>query len=236
MIPRRPAPLLTAASDAGNALHRTVRIEHDRRRLALRLLASAVALLAACAAFVSTWLHAGAGLLHDPALPPPVQALLRATTVPWWATFTLGVAVLGAAVGVLRSIYRLQDGDAALVVSPQGLKFRPSVFGETASIPWHAIRGVRLVRLKNQRSIALAVANVDRYVAHVGLRARLRNSISSTSPAPEILFTSALAPDDWKRTVKLLQDYLVCYGQRAPAQAAQSTGASASERTTHPKT
>lgn len=211
-LPRFLTTTAAVEPAAGAALDRTVRIEHDRRRLALRALLGTLALLVLCASIAGAVLNR-TRMWQGQSIPPELDTLLRITAVSWWTTVALAIAVVTGAIGVLRNIYRLQDADPALVISPRGLNFRPTVFAETARIPWSAIRGVRLRRHKHQRWVAVAVDGVDRYVAQAGLRARLHNLFRNRAQAPEVLFSTPMAPAAWARLEQLLKEYLARYGQ-----------------------
>ena len=207
----------------------TIRIEHDHRRLLLRVLASGAGFLAICAGLVVASLHLGDNAFEAPGMPAQVRAALRATGMPWWTLIALAAALVSGGIALLRNVYRLQDGDPALVVSPRGLSFRPTVFGETTRIPWSAIRAVRLRRFKQHRFIGVQVEDAERYVAHVGARARLRRLFDPGAPT-ELSISSPMARDAWTRTESLLQRYLARYGDgKNPVDA--SAGAAPRPRT-----
>jgi hypothetical protein len=185
----------TAGTEAAESLQRTVRIEHDRRRLAFAALASAIATLALPVMAVL-------GVMH-PAHPAPA-----------WTLAPLGVAIAVAAFGLLRNVSRLQDGDPALVISPRGLRFRPQGLGEIARIPWSAIRGFRSKSYKQHRFIAVQVDDAERYVPRTGFLHLLRG-LRLRSAENEISFSTPMAKQAWKDLEILLQKYLAHYGGRA---------------------
>jgi hypothetical protein len=185
----------TAGTEAAESLQRTVRIEHDRRRLAFAALASAIATLALPVMAVL-------GVMH-PAHPAPA-----------WTLAPLGVAIAVAAFGLLRNVSRLQDGDPALVISPRGLRFRPQGLGEIARIPWSAIRGFRSKSYKQHRFIAVQVDDAERYVPRTGFLHLLRG-LRLRSAEKEISFSTPMAKQAWKDLEILLQKYLAHYGGRA---------------------
>jgi hypothetical protein len=180
---------------ATGAADGTIRIEHDRRRLALAAAASGLAMLLVPCMFIVSSLHPG-------------------RAAPTWTLAPLGVALLVAALGFVRSIIRLQDGDPALVVSPRGLNFRPYLFGEIARIPWRAISGFKSRSYKHQRFIVLQVDDIDRYAPRVGfapagggrartrsvsaLRWRSRRGRSSKLPCNAILTGTVVQPQPMK--------------------------------------
>ena len=213
----RSIPANAAAHESGDDASPTdtIRIEHDRRRLLLRVLASGFAFVAICVGLVVASLHLGDNVFEAPGIPAELRAelqgALRATGMPWWTLIALGVALVTGGFGLLRNVYRLQDGDPAVVVSPRGLSFRPTVFGETTRIPWSAIRGVRLRRFKQHRFIGVQVDDVERYAAHIGARARLRR-LFNPGGTTELSISSPMARDAWTRTESLLQRYLAHYG------------------------
>ncbi|HSE11697.1 MAG TPA: STM3941 family protein [Rudaea sp.] len=192
-------PLAEAAADAGPAgdTDRTIRIEHDRRRLALAALASGVATLALPGVLI-------AGMWH------PARA------APAWSFAPLGLAILLAALGFVRSIIRLQDGDPALVISPRGLNFRPYLFREIVRIPWNAVRGFKSRRYKQQRFIAVQVDDIDRYAPRAGFPGFLRRLGERRLAADEIGFSTPMARSAWTDIETTLQRYLARYG-RPPA-------------------
>jgi hypothetical protein len=181
---------------AAVSLERTVHIEHDRRRLAFAVFASAIATLALPVMLAVSIMH--------PAHPAPA-----------WTFAPLGLAIVIAAFGLLRNISRLQDSDPALVISPRGLSFRPQVFGETARIPWTAIRGFRSRSYKQHRFIAVQVDDPDRYVSRSGFLHLLRGIGKRRSAASEISFSTPMTKQAWKNLEIVLQRYLAHYGGRA---------------------
>jgi len=214
IAPAANAAASTAATAA--ALEQTVRIEHDRRRLLMRVLASVVALLATSSALVVAILRAGTPEFHLEHAPQ-LDAVLRPylTAMPWWTCALLGIAVVGALIGTLRNVFRLQDGDPALVVSPRGLSFRPAVFGEIVRIPWNAVRGLRLRQIKQNRFLAVQVDEPDRYVAQARMFAILPRTFRFGMRAKEIELSTPMSKHAWLETEALLRRYLARYGQAA---------------------
>lgn len=201
------------------SLDATVRIEHDRRRLLLRLLAGVAGLVAMGVALAITLLHAvplpirATGVNDVDALLPRFVG-----AVPKWAPVVLVLTLASACIGLLRSVFRLQDGDPALVISPRGVRFRPTLFGDVAQIPWTAIRGVKLRHYKQQRYIDLRVDGIDRYVARLGLRSRLHRLVRGGDEGIAT-FCSPMSRAAWKSTGELLERYLAQYGRAAPSAA-----------------
>jgi hypothetical protein len=190
----------------------TIRIEHDRKRLALAALASGVAALLVPGMFL-------AGIVHPPRIAPE------------WTWVPLCVAVLIAAVGFLRSIIRLQDGDPALVLSPRGLDFRPYLFGEIVRIPWKAIRGFKSRSYKQQRFVVLQVDDLDRYAPRMGFSGFLRRVFRRRGGADETSFSTAMAKPAWNGLEAMLRRYLEQYGRPGAA----GGNANASVSTTTPR-
>jgi uncharacterized integral membrane protein len=186
-----PSP--TSVVPAGLA-EGTIRIEHDRKRLALAALASGLAVLIIPCVFF-------AGNLH------------RTQVAPAWTLAPLGVAILTSALAFVRSIIRLQDGDPALVMSPRGLDFRPSLFGEIVRIPWKAIRGLKLRSYKQQRFILLQVDDVDRYAPRVGFSGVLRRIGRRRWNADQLTFSTPLAKPAWHELEAMLRRYLAQHGR-----------------------
>jgi len=176
----------------------TIRIEHDRKRLALAALARGLAVLIIPCTFF-------AGNLH------------RAQIAPGWTLAPLGVAILIAVLGFVRSIIRLQDGDPALVLSPRGLDFRPSLFGEIVRIPWKAIRGFKSRSYKQQRFIVLQVDDIDRYAPRVGFAGFLRRIGRRRSGADQISFSTPMAKPAWNELEAVLRRYLAQHGRPGTA-------------------
>jgi hypothetical protein len=99
------APSIAGPVDSKNiAIDRTLRIEHDRRRLAFVALANVAGTLAAFGYLVWNIVHPSLKVAN------------------WWALPSLSLAAFVATMGFLRSWYKLQDGDPAIVVSPRGLR------------------------------------------------------------------------------------------------------------------
>ena len=222
MTPHVTASTADANTAGAPAPDRTVRIEHDRRRLLLRVLASIAALLATCFALVVAILHA-----NEPAFDfagvPQLERLLRphAAASPWWTCTLLALAVVGALIGTLRNVFRLQDGDPALVISPHGISFRPAVFAEIVRIPWTAIRGLRLRQRKQNRFLAVQVDEPDRYAAQSRVFGLLPISRFGAR-ANEINFTTPMSKRAWTETEALLRRYLACYGRAVAGQPARA--------------
>jgi hypothetical protein len=214
-----PAALVVPSSRDASAqpLHETIRIEHDRRRLLLRMLASVLALLATCSALIVAILHA-----QEPALllagVPQLDRWLRphAAAAPWWTCTLLTLAAISALGGTLRNVFRLQDGDPALVISPRGLSFRSTVFGEFVHIPWMAIRGLQLRQRKQNRFLAVQVDEPERYAAQAGIFRSLMRSMRPVRRANEIDFTTPMSKRAWQETEALLRRYLAHFGQAVP--------------------
>lgn len=214
----------TAPAPAPDA---TVRIEHDRKRLLLRLLAGLAGLAAMGVALVVTLLHAGQfQFAPHPTGVNAVDALLPRYVdgVPKWAPVILVLTLVSACIGLLRIVFRLQDGDPALVISPRGVRFRPTLFGDVAQIPWAAIRGLKLRHYKQQRYIDFSVDGVDRYVARLGLRGRLRRALRGGEDGI-VTFSSPMSRAAWKDTGALLERYLAQYGRAPSAVAGREPGA-----------
>ena len=186
---KTPAEIAPARSTEG-----TIRIEHDRKRLALAALASGLAALVVPGVFI---------VGH----PHPVRI------APEWTLAPLCVAVLIAAAGFVRSLIRLQDGDPALVVSPRGLDFRPYLLGEIVRIPWKAIRGFKSRRYKQQRFIVFQVDDIDRYAPRVGLAGFLRRVGRRRLGADQISFSTPMSKPAWKDLEAVLQGYLEQHGR-----------------------
>jgi hypothetical protein len=197
-----PAP--PRAADA------TIRIEHDRKRLALAALASGLAALVVPGMFF-------AGIMHPPRI------------APGWTLVPLSIAVLVAAVGFLRAIIRLQDGDPALVLSPRGLDFRPYLFGEIVRIPWKSIRGFKSRSYKQQRFIVLQVDDLDRYAPRLGFSGFLRRIGRRRLGADQISFSTPMAKPAWNDLEAALSRYLQHHGR--PGATAVSANASVSAPT-----
>ena len=213
-----------AASAAAPALEQTIRIEHDRRRLLMRVLASIVALLATCSALVISILRADTPAFRleharqlDAALRPYISAM------PWWTCTLLAIAVVCALAGTLRNVFRLQDGDPALVISPRGISFRPAVLAEVVRIPWTAIRGLRLRQRKQNRFLAVHVEEPDRYAAQARMFGNFPRLFRVGVRANEIDLASPMSKQAWTETEALLQRYLARYGKpAAPGESARA--------------
>ena len=187
---KTPAEIAPARSTEG-----TIRIEHDRKRLALAALASGLAALVVPGVFI---------VGH----PHPVRM------APEWTLAPLCVAVLIAAAGFVRSLIRLQDGDPALVVSPRGLDFRPYLLGEIVRIPWKAIRGFKSRRYKQQRFIVFQVDDIDRVAPRVGFSGFLRRAGRKHLGAGEISFSTPMTKSAWNDLEAVLGRYLAQHGRQ----------------------
>ena len=206
--PGNTASKTAADVSPGNRAAGTIRIEHDRKRLALAAMASAVAALIIPGMYF-------AGNLH------------RVPIAPVWTMVSLGVAIFIAALGFVRSIIRLQDGDPALVLSPRGLDFRPALFSEIVRIPWTAIRGFKSRSYKQQRFIVLQVDDLDRYAPRVGFAGFLRRIGRRRIGADQISFSTPMAKAAWNDLETLLRRYLEQHG-RPDATSSAAGGARAS--------
>lgn len=189
--PNRP---LTPVAPAAQSAEGTIRIEHDRKRLALAALARGLAVLIIPCTFF-------AGNLH------------RAQIAPEWTLAPLGAAILVAVLGFVRSIIRLQDGDPALVLSPRGLDFRPSLFSEIVRIPWKAIRGFESRSYKQLRFIVLQVDDIDRYAPRIGFAGFLRRTGLRRLGADQISFSTPMSKPAWNSVEAVLRRYLAQHGR-----------------------
>jgi hypothetical protein len=106
----------------------------------------------------------------------------------------------------------LQDGDPALVMSPRGLDFRPTLFGEIVRIPWRAIRGFKSRSYKQQRFIVLQVDDLDRYAPRVGFAGFLRRIGWRRLGADQISFSTPMAKAAWNDLEAVLRRYLAQHG------------------------
>jgi len=190
------------------AADRTIRIEHDRKRLALAAVASGIGAVVVPGIYF-------AGMMH------PVRI------TPGWTLAPLCVAVFIAAIGFVRAIIRLQDGDPALVLSPRGLDFRPYLFGEIVRIPWKAIRGLKSRSYKQQRFIVLQVDDLDRYAPRVGFVGLLRRIGRRRLGADQIGFSTPMAKAAWNDLEALLRRYLEQHGRPGTTSESAKAGASA---------
>jgi hypothetical protein len=191
----RAAETKVVAEVATLDLGQTVRIEHNRKRIASALLASVIGAIVAIGWLVSR-------------VPDTIDA------APWWALASLALAAIGAVLGMLRHIYRLQDGDPALVISPRGLRFRPNMFGEQANVPWQAIRGLKPIRFGKYRHIELLVENAGHFAERSGSFMRWPRP---TGP-DTLAFATSLSNAEWLRVEALLQRYFDRYGNKTPPQ------------------
>jgi len=189
-----------AADAPPSGFEGTIRIEHDRKRLALAALANGAAALIIPGMFYF-------GIIH------PVRM------APAWTLVSLTVAVLIAAIGFVRNIIRLQDGDPALVLSARGLDFRPWLFGEIVRIPWTAIRGFKTRHYKHHRIIVLQVDDIDRYAPRVGFTAFLRYFGRQRPDAGEISFGAPMSKSAWFDLETVLKRCLAQRGRPAATSA-----------------
>jgi len=205
----------------------TVRIEHDRRRLLRMTVASMFAVLTTGGAVVLALLHS-AGLSASMAASPGLDAVLPGYTrsMPWWTAIPLGIALLLAIARMLRNLYRLQDADPALVISPRDLRFKPGVFGEAVRVPWESIRDVKTHRFKQQRSIVLQIADVDRYVPRSGLFSPWRRRGVAGPGSGEVSLTMPMSRGALDELAVLLKSHLIRSGRPAtPDDTAQTARA-----------
>ncbi len=173
-------------------LTRTVRIEHDRRHLAFAAIVSGAAAAGTLGWFCWRIAH-------------PTAA------APLWTLVPFGIGAVAAVLGMLRNVYRLQDGDPAIVISPRGLQFRPAVLGETARIPWSAIRGVASKRHKNMRYLVFEVEEADRYGVAAGLFGHWRPLAARGAPTGRVAFTVPMSGAAWTRLDALVHRYFARY-------------------------
>jgi hypothetical protein len=201
----------------------TVRIEHNRRRLFLRLLAGAVALASIGVGLTVMVLH----VAQQPTRVTGVADLdvflsHRSYGAPWWAPIAFGFAAAGACIGLLRTFFRLQDADPALVVSPRGMRFRPTLFAEQVTIPWTVVRRLKLRQYKQHSYMLVRVDEIDRHVPRVGSRGWLRRLFRPGARDGDVAVDVVLSKAEWKRTEALLRAYLAKYGKPDTQAAASS--------------
>lgn len=210
-------PAKASPADAKKpALDRTLRIEHDRKRLAFAALASGAGTVAAFGYLV--W-----RLAHPDRIVPE-----------WWAMSSLSLAALVATLGFLRSWYKLLDGDPAIVVSPRGLRFRPSPLSEPALIPWSAIKEFKTQTYKNHRYLKIKVENCSRFVSHPGILGRWRWFIAERVKPDELSFSTPMSKQAWRDFEALLQEYLKHYSQPTPQERRTDHDSSSNDRRMQP--
>jgi hypothetical protein len=193
------------------------------------VLLSGFATLVSWGALAFAIAHVGFNLAVPTGVPPVDAIVGRYSTIPWWAGVALIPAAMFATARFLGSVYRMQDGEPAFVLSPRGLQFRPSVFDERVRVPWSAIRKVAGRRMKNHLAIALTIDDVDRHVpsggALAGLRrfARLRRNT--------IVVGTPMARRAWKDLVARLQQQVAEHAtEHAPPVPARHGAASSRAR------
>lgn len=214
--PEKTANKTSADLPRGGTANGTIRIEHDRKRLALAALARGVAALVV------------PGMIFVRILQPPRIA-------PAWTWAPLSIAVLIGAIGFVRGIIRLQDGDPALVLSPRGLDFRPYLFGEIVRIPWKAIRGFKSRSYKQQRFIVLQVDDLDRYAPRLGFSGFLRRVGGQRLGADAITFSTPMAKPAWNDLEAMLRLYLEQHGSPGATSGANASEMRASVGATTPR-
>jgi hypothetical protein len=176
------------------APEKTVRIEHDRKRL-----------------LFATF---GSGMSASFALVYLIWRITHPSFIaPWWALTMLAVVALTAVINMLRNLYRLQDADPALVISPLALKFKPAVFGEMVSIPWTAIKSLRSKRRKQFRYLVLQVNDVDRYMPRMSFFSNRNLLLGTRAHENVVVFGAPISKSAWKELDALLQRYLTYYGK-----------------------
>lgn len=196
-----------AAAIPGNAVARADDavqvVEFDRRRLIATMLLSGLAAVATWCAVAVTVTHVGLRWAVPTGVDPVDAIFARHDAIPWWAALALIPAALFASVRFLRNVYRLQDGEPALVLSSRGLQFRPSVLDERVRVPWSAIRRVTPRRVKNHRAIALTIDDIDRHVPRSGPLAGLRRL--ARLQRNTIVVATPMSRTGWKDLVAELQ-------------------------------
>ncbi|MGA9333182.1 MAG: STM3941 family protein [Rudaea sp.] len=173
-------------ADAVVDFNRTIRIEPDRAHLARLLFMGLLAALLLLAGAVWGIAYPGratpwniewrtlTGASHKTAQADVDVFRLKSiqrhslVTSPW-VPIELGIAALLATFGMLRIVYRLQDSDPVLIISPRGVSFKPNLFGEVANIPWVAIRAIKMRKIKHQRRLTFQVDDSNRYVPRSGI-------------------------------------------------------------------
>jgi hypothetical protein len=195
--------------EPGHGDDRALRIEYERKRLLGNVFASAFAMLATWAMVVITIAHVGPAAAAT-GVPDLDAMLTRYSQVPWWASLLLVPAALVASAKFLGSLYRLQDGEPAFVLTPQGLRFRPSLLDERVRVPWSAIRKVKARRFKQHRSIVLTIDEIDRHVPRSGPFAALRRI--ARSGRGTITLTTPMSKAAWTDLAEILQRHVAEYG------------------------
>ena len=212
---------------------RTIRIEPDRAHLARLLCISLFGVLFVLV--VAGWhiahpdgklpwaakLHASVDSSQK-AMPADLRELSKLQSVQrYWSpslpvlSMEIGLAALLATLGVLRIVYRLQDNDPVLTISPQGISLKPGVFGELVHVPWIAIRAIKMRKIKQQRRIAFQIENADRYAPHIGISLRWLRSIDPTTGTRTSTLSVTVPPRTAANIEATLAQYLAHF--RAPS-------------------
>lgn len=222
----RTRPRTNCAEEAAGESSR--RIEYDRRRVFATVLVSGFATLATWGGLIVALAHPGAAQVGRD-LPPELRGygLQQFTVVPWWAVLALVPAALVATFQFLACLFRLQDGDPAFVLSPRGMLFRPSVFGERVRVPWTAIRRVKARRFKNHRSIVLYIDEIDRYAPRGGLLGTLRRLRDAAAGGGSVRVRTPMSQNAWKQLAALLQEHVARYGREPATRDAGARGGDA---------
>ena len=211
---KRDRPQPPAKTGKAGGSEGILRIEHDRRRLVAVALASGFAAAAIWVGLIVALAHVGQASL-PPDLAPDLEPLLARwnTPMPWWTALLVAPAALLATLRFLVGLYQLQDGDPAFVLSPRGMQFKPSVFGERVRVPWNAIRSVKARRFKNHRSIVLRIDDIERHVPRSGPLGSLRRLRDALSGGGAVRLRTPMSQVAWKELAEVLQRYLTRYGR-----------------------
>lgn len=191
----------------------SVRIELNRRKLLLQAIAGLATIVGGIVAIVLVLMHL------DPfsaqSWPDPTH-LTDSFRAPQWAhAGGAGIAVLAGIFAWLRTVARLQDGDAALVVSPRGLLNNSDAPGrEIGLVPWTAIERLQTRRFKHNRFIVVRLRDPGRWMSSPGVFGSLRQRVRAHVVGSPLTIRTNLLQAKAQDIEKLLERYLAQYGRQ----------------------
>jgi len=133
-----------------------------------------------------------------------------------WQIASAGIALAAAIGAMLHAIWRLQDGDAGLIIAPAGLTIRSENPGRRMGrIAWSAIAGFKTRRHKGHAHIEVQLRSPALCIPAYGPFGRLLHAVRLQAGAGKVVITPFWLCVDPRELETLLAGYLARHGLTA---------------------